>query len=51
MLRTELEIRKDSLLIAQRSALCWAEAMKNLLYLFVVIAVVVVGAVAEVEQS
>ena len=50
MLRTKLEIGKESVLIAQHSALCWGEAMKNYLYLFVIIAVMVVGAVADAQQ-
>ena len=50
MLRTELEIMKDSVLIAQHSALSWGEAMKNYLYLFVIIAVMVVGGIAEAQQ-
>ena len=50
MLRTELEIRKDSVLIAQHSALWWGDAMKNLIYLLLVIAMMVVGAVVQAQQ-
>ena len=43
-------MRKNSELIAQHSALWWGEAMKNLIYLLLVIAMMVVGDIAEAQQ-
>src|ERR1044071_8508163 len=51
VLRTELEIRKDSVLIAQHSALWRVEAMKNILSILLIIATVGVGAVAQAQQA
>ena len=51
MLRTELETRKNSALIAQHSALWWGVAMKNILSTFLIIAAVVVAGTAEAQQT
>jgi ABC-type uncharacterized transport system substrate-binding protein len=51
VLRTELEIGKDSALIARHSALWWGIAMKNILSTFLIIAVVVVGGTTNAQQT
>ena len=43
-------MRKNSELIAHHSALWWVGAMKNLIYLLLVIAMIVVGATALAQQ-
>jgi putative ABC transport system substrate-binding protein len=44
-------MKKNSVLIPQHSALRWGVAMRNILCLFLIIAVVVVGATADAQQA
>jgi len=51
VLRTEVQMRKNSGLIARHSARCWGEAIRTILCLSLTIAVVVAGAIAEAQQT
>src|SRR5215831_7195660 len=50
MLRTEVQMRKNSELMAQHSAFCWGEAMTTILCLSLIIAMVVAGSIVQAQQ-